>query len=49
MGARWFFYKYKSFGTILLFELHATDFTAGAMPETPQLMPSKNGFDNTVK
>ena len=29
--------------------MHSTDFTAGTMPETPQLMPSKKGFENTVK
>jgi len=29
--------------------MHSTDFTDGTMPETPQLMPSKNGFENTVK
>ncbi len=29
--------------------MHSTDFTDGTMPEIPQLMPSKNGFENNVK
>jgi hypothetical protein len=42
-------YSVISICTILLFPLHSTDFTDGTMPEIPQLMPSKNGFENNVK
>jgi hypothetical protein len=42
-------YSVISNSTILLFPLHSTDFTDGTMPETPQLMSSKNGFENSVK
>jgi len=41
-------YSVISICTILLFPLHSTDFIDGTMPETPQLMSSKNGLEKPV-